>query len=145
MRDGKHLQGSMKRGDLLDPLKTQVDLVNTPKWILYSLVFCTITTDIYLLKFNINIRCCKCKNLSAKKCGTQGSLGLAGIIPKTVYAPITYTRLSLSHSISHSTRPPGVSHQRGRECPRTHSLLSGKEITSRGLNRRLKLDFSEFI
>lgn len=70
MRDGKHWQGSMKRGDLLGPLKTQVDLVNTPKWILFPLVFCTITTDIYLLKFNINIRCCKCKNLSAKNCGS---------------------------------------------------------------------------
>lgn len=143
MRDGKHWQGSMKRGDLLDPLETQVDLVNTPKWILFSLVFCTTTTDIYLFEFNINMRCCKCKNLSAKKCRSQGSLGLAGIIPNTVYAPIH--RPSLSHSISDSTRRPGVSHQRGRDCPQTHSLLSGKEITSRGLNRRLKLDFSEFI
>lgn len=33
-------QGSMKRGDLLGPLETQVDLVNTPNWILLSLVFC---------------------------------------------------------------------------------------------------------
>lgn len=112
----------MKRGGggVLDPLETQVDLVNKPKWILFSLVFCTTTTDIYLLKFNINIRCCKCKNLSAKKCGSQGSLSLAGIIPKTVYAPIH--RPSLSHFISDSTRPPSVSHQRGGDCPSPNSF-----------------------